>query len=57
MKVLICGRTGTGKDTLQSILVNNYGWKCVKSYSTRAKRFEGEDSHIFISKEDVCISG
>ena len=53
MKFLICGRTGTGKDTLQSILVNDYGWKGVKSYSTRAKRFEDEDTHIFISKEEA----
>ena len=54
MKFLICGRTGTGKDTLQDILVNRYGWKSVKSYTTRKPRYKGEDTHIFISHEEAA---
>lgn len=52
MKTLIVGRTGTGKDTLQKILIERYGWKSVRSYSTRKPRYEGEDGHIFITKEE-----
>ena len=54
MKTLIVGRTGSGKNTLQNILIKEYGWKGVKSYSTRKPRSEGEDTHIFISKEEAA---
>ena len=54
MKTLIVGRTGSGKNTLQNILIKEYGWKAVKSYSTRKPRSEGEDTHIFISKEEAA---
>lgn len=52
MKFLILGRTASGKDTLASILTYKYGWKFVKSYTTRPKRFDSEDTHIFISEKD-----
>ena len=51
MIYLIVGRTGSGKDYLANKLVEK-GFKAVKSYSTRPPRYEGEDSHIFISKEE-----
>lgn len=54
MKLLIVGRTGTGKDTLQSFLQKYYGWKSVLSYSTRARRPGEGDTHIFITKEEAA---
>lgn len=51
MKFLLVGRTGTGKDTLASILTYKYNWKFVKSMTTRPKRYDSEDTHIFISEE------
>ena len=51
LKFLIVGRTASGKDTLREILETKYRWKFVKSYTTRKKRFEEENTHIFISKE------
>lgn len=53
MKFLIVGRTASGKDHLKEILQARYGWKFVKSYTTRAKRTPDEDTHIFISHEEA----
>ena len=53
MKFLIVGRTATGKDTLASILTYKYKWSFVKSMTTRPKRYETEDTHVFISEEDA----
>ena len=49
--VLLVGRSGSGKTTLEETL-ELVGFKSVKSYTTRPPRYEGEDSHIFISKEE-----
>ena len=51
MKILIVGRTGTGKDTLKEILEKNFNWKFVKSMTTRPRRHPDEDTHIFLTKE------
>lgn len=51
MIYLIAGRTGSGKDYLANLLAAQ-GLKLVKSYATRPKRNEDEDSHIFISPEE-----
>ena len=51
MKVLIVGRTASGKDTLREALERKYGWKFVKSYTTRKKRFEAEDTHVVVSQK------
>ena len=53
MKFLIVGRTATGKDTLASILIYKYKWKFVKSMATRPKRYDDEDTHVFISEEQA----
>lgn len=53
MKFLIVGRTATGKDTLASILTYKYNWKFVKSMTTRPKRYDDEDTHVFISEEQA----
>lgn len=54
MKYLIVGRSGTGKDKLREILEDKYGFTFVKSASTRKPRFEGEDTHEFITHEEAA---
>ena len=51
-KLLIVGRTASGKDTLQYALEKR-GLTFVKSYSTRPKRNPNEDTHIFIQPDQV----
>jgi hypothetical protein len=50
--ILIIGRSGSGKDFLARELAKN-GLSQVKSYTTRPPRYEGEDTHIFISAEEA----
>lgn len=52
MIYLILGRTGSGKDYLAKRLVKE-GLIAVKSYATRPKRDENEDTHIFITPEEA----
>jgi len=54
MKFLIIGRTGTGKDTLRKILEEKYGFTFVKSSTTRKRRYPGEDTHVFLTKEEAA---
>ena len=49
--ILIAGRSGAGKDRYADTLAE-MGLVGVKSYTTRPKRYETEDTHIFISKEE-----
>ena len=53
MKTLIVGRTSTGKDSLKDILIKTYGWKFVISTTNRPKRSETEDTHVFLTTEEV----
>ena len=53
MKVLIIGRTSTGKDSLKDLLIKNYGWTFVKSMATRPPRTPNEDTHIFLTPEEA----
>ena len=52
MKLLIVGRTATGKDTLREALEKHANMTFVKSYATRPRRFENEDTHVFITKDE-----
>ena len=52
MMYLIVGRTGSGKDYLANRLAKE-GLKVVKSYTTRPRRTENEDTHIFITPEEA----
>lgn len=52
MIYLIVGRTGSGKDYLAEKLTER-GLKQVLSYTTRHKRNENENSHIFITPEEA----
>ena len=51
-KMLIVGRTGSGKDTYAKYLEKLY-LKGVCSYTTRPRRPGEGDTHIFIEKEEV----
>ena len=53
MKLLIVGRTATGKDTLRESLEKFAHMTFVKSYATRPKRYPDEDTHIFVTKEQA----
>jgi guanylate kinase len=53
IKILILGRSGTGKTTIAQELVNHLGYTQVKSYTTRPPRYEGEDSYIFLTQEEA----
>ena len=52
MLICIVGRTGSGKDYLAKKLEEK-GLKQIKSYTTRPKRNENEDTHTFITKEEA----
>lgn len=59
MIALIVGDFGVGKDTVADLLVQEslrhndcVKFEKIKSYTTREPRYEGEDTHIFISKND-----
>lgn len=51
-KILLVGKSGSGKNTVQDYLVNKYGLKPLVSYTTRDKRYPEEDTHIFITMQD-----
>lgn len=59
MIYLIAGRSGAGKDYLVSKMIEmsekmtGKAFATVKSYTTRPPRYENEDTHVFIAKEDV----
>ena len=49
---LIIGKSGAGKDTIVKELCSRYGYKQLISYTTRQRRYEGENTHIFISEDE-----
>lgn len=52
MKYLIMGRSGAGKDRLADEL-RHAGLIGVKSYTTRPRRSEDEDTHIFVTQDEA----
>ena len=46
---LFVGQSGVGKSTIAEKLEEKHGIKQVISYTTREPRYEGENTHIFIS--------
>ena len=50
--VLLVGRSGSGKSSVAQELEEHFGWKQLRSYTTRPKRSEDEDGHTFISDEE-----
>lgn len=56
-EILICliGESGSGKSSVAKKLIENYPeyhFKELKSYTTRQPRFNGEDTHTFISLDE-----
>lgn len=47
--ILLVGRSGSGKSTVADILRHQYGRSILPSYTTRPKRFEQEEGHIFVN--------
>lgn len=52
MKLLLVGRVGSGTTTIEQKLAEK-GMSPVKTYTTRPKTDENDDSHIFIKEEDI----
>lgn len=52
-KILIVGRSGSGKDAVAHALTRLFGLKQLCSTTTRPIRYEGEDSHIFVTEEEA----
>lgn len=51
--LLVVGRTGSGKSSLiKKLCEKNPGLKSLCSYTTRPKRSESDDDHIFVSTEE-----
>jgi guanylate kinase len=49
MKLVLIGESGSGKDTIATILNRSYGVHIVKSHTTRSKRIGECDTYIFAS--------
>lgn len=52
MKILLAGKSGSGKDYLAGLLEAD-GHHQLITYTTREQRYSGENTHIFIAPEDV----
>ena len=52
-KILIIGRSGSGKDKLATCLTKYFGRKQLISVTTRPKRCEN-DAHIFVTEEEAA---
>lgn len=50
--VLLLGPSGSGKTTVQKEL-ELLGCKPLDSYTSRLPRYEGEEGHIFVSREEI----
>lgn len=49
--IILVGKSGSGKSSIAAALASNYGFKEIKTYTTRPPRFEGEDTHTFVDKD------
>ena len=52
-RLLIIGRTASGKDTLADALRHAYGMTFVKSCTTRPRRTPDEDTHVFLTEQQA----
>jgi guanylate kinase len=56
LKKIIClvGKSGSGKSAIAALL-SAYGHTALPSYTTRPKRSEDEDGHIFVSESEFDL--
>lgn len=52
-KIMIVGRSGSGKDTLAAFLTNRFDMEQLCSTTTRPRRYPGEATHVFVSEEEA----
>lgn len=52
MKILLVGKSATGKDTVANALRDKYGYRRAESYTTRPKRTPDEGGHHFINSAE-----
>lgn len=52
MKILLTGKSATGKDTIADSLYKFHGYRRAKSYTTRPKRTPDETGHHFVDSVD-----
>ena len=50
--ILLIGESGSGKNTVQDILEQQYGLKPLLSYTTRPKRNKEENTHTFVNDSE-----
>ena len=50
--IILFGESGSGKSSIAEALCEEYQLKEVKTYTTRQPRFEGENTHIFTTKDE-----
>ena len=49
---IIAGKSGSGKDSVSDKLCTDYGLKKVNSYTTRKKRKDESNTHIFVTPKE-----
>lgn len=50
--ILLVGASGSGKNTIQDIMIQKHGLKPLLSYTTRNKRYPEEQTHTFITEKE-----
>ena len=48
--ICLVGASGSGKTSIAYALHEKYGYNVIESYTTRPKRYEGEEGHTFVDE-------